>query len=38
MEQGNTRVNTSTSPRAQVALDVLRDQHERVTRARRGGH
>jgi Fur family ferric uptake transcriptional regulator len=34
MKPGNTRVNTSTSPRAQVALDVLRDQHERVTRAR----
>ncbi len=34
MKPGNTRANTSTSPRAQVALDVLRDQHERVTRAR----
>jgi Fur family ferric uptake transcriptional regulator len=34
-EAGKTRVTTSASPRVQVALDALRDQHERVTRARR---
>ena len=31
MRLGNTRVSTSASPRVQVALDALRDQHERVT-------
>jgi len=35
MKLGNTHVSTAESPRVQVALDALRDQHERVTRARR---
>ncbi len=35
MKLGNTRGSTAASPRVQVALDALRDQHERVTRARR---
>ena len=35
MKAGNTGVSMSASPRVQLALDALRDQRERVTRARR---
>jgi Fur family transcriptional regulator, ferric uptake regulator len=35
MSPGSTRVDMSASPRVQVALDLLRNRHERVTRSRR---